>query len=292
MKTLLLHNPTAGASHPTPDDLMKAARKAGLAATYQSIKDEDFKAAFGENWDLVLVAGGDGTVAKVARCLVNRGIAHRIPLVLLPVGTANNIARSLGIEGEVGGLLSGLSAAKTQYLDVGLARGPWGERNFLEAVGCGSIAEAIAHSGPKPPKPIRIEMGREALKDFLREAEAEPFEVDVDGEKFAGEFLLIEALNINLSGPALPLAFSATPDDQLLDIIFVFARDRRRMMKWLDGDPEETPPPATVLRGRKIQFMWDSAYLRIDDRVFLPPKKPSIVEVELEKERLMILNPS
>jgi hypothetical protein len=47
------------------------------------------------------------------------------------------------------------------------------------------------------------------------------------GEKFAGEFLPIEALNINLSGPALPLAFSATPDDQLLGIIFVFARDRR-----------------------------------------------------------------
>ena len=292
MNTLLLHNPAAGASHPTPDDLMTAARKAGLSTTYQSIKEEDFKTALGENWELVLVAGGDGTVAKVARCLVSCGIAHRIPIALLPVGTANNIARSLGIEGELGGLLSGLANAKTRYLDVGLARGPWGERNFLEAVGCGSIAEAIAHSGPKPPKPIRIEMGREALRDFLREAEAEPFEVDVDGEKFAGEFLLIEALNINLSGPALPLAFSATPDDQLLDIIFVFARDRRAMMKWLDGNPEETPPPATVLSGRKIQFKWDSAFLRIDDRVYVPPKKPTFVEVELEKERLRILIPS
>ena len=292
MNTLLLHNPAAGASHPTRDDLITAVRKAGLSTTYQSIKDEDFKTALGENWELVLVAGGDGTVAKVARCLVNLGIAHRLPIALLPVGTANNIARSLGIEGELGGLLSGLSDAKTRYLDVGIARGPWGERNFLEAVGCGSIAEAIAHSGPKPPKPIRIELGREALRDFLREAEAEPFEVDVDGEKFAGEFLLIEALNINLSGPALPLAFSATPDDQLLDIIFVFARDRRAMMKWLDGKPEETPPPATVLSGRKIQFMWDSAFLRIDDRVYVPPKKPTFVEVELEKERLRILIPS
>ena len=186
MNTLLLHNPAAGASHPTPDDLITAARKAGLSTTYQSIKDEDFKATLAENWELVLVAGGDGTVAKVARCLIDLNIAHRIPITVLPVGTANNIARSLGIEGEVGGLLSGLSNAKTRYLDVGLARGPWGERNFLEAVGCGSIAEAIAHSGPKPPKPIRIEMGREALRDFLREAEAEPFEVDVDGEKFAG----------------------------------------------------------------------------------------------------------
>jgi len=64
------------------------------------------------------------------------------------------------------------------------------------------------------------------------------------------------------------------------------------MMKWLEGTPEETPPPATVLRGRKIQFMWDRAYLRIDDRVYMPPKKPSTVEVMLEKERLMILIPS
>jgi diacylglycerol kinase family enzyme len=292
MKTLLVHNPSAGASHPTPDDLVKAARKAGLVTTYQSIKDEDFEDALGESWELMLVAGGDGTVAKVARCLVNRDIAHRIPIALLPVGTANNIARSLGIEGEVGDLLSGLPKAKTRYLDVGLAKGPWGERNFLEAVGCGSVAEAIAHSGPKPPKPIRIEMGREGLRDFLREAEAKPFEVDVDGEIFAGEFLLIEALNINLSGPSLPLAFSATPDDQLLDIIFVFAKDRRKIIKWLEGAPEETPPPATVLRGRKMQFMWDKTYLRIDDRVYMPPKKPSTVEVMLEQERLMILVPS
>jgi hypothetical protein len=32
--------------------------------------------------------------------------------------------------------------------------------------------------------------------------------------------------------------------------------------------------------------------LRIDDRVYRPPKKPTIVEVELEKERLRILVPS
>jgi len=61
MNTLLLHNPAAGASHPTPDDLITAARKVGLSTTYQSIKDEDFKATLAENWDLVLVAGGDGS---------------------------------------------------------------------------------------------------------------------------------------------------------------------------------------------------------------------------------------
>ena len=86
MNTLLLHNPAAGASHPTRDDLITAVRKAGLSTTYQSIKDEDFKTALGENWELVLVAGGDGTVAKVARCLINLGIAHRIPIAAFASG--------------------------------------------------------------------------------------------------------------------------------------------------------------------------------------------------------------
>jgi hypothetical protein len=62
LKTLLLHNPTAGASHPTPDDLMKAAKKAGFIPTYQSIKAGDYKTTLGDNWDLVLVAEGDGTI--------------------------------------------------------------------------------------------------------------------------------------------------------------------------------------------------------------------------------------
>ena len=109
---------------------MKAARKAGLPTTYQSIKDKDFKAALGENWDLVLVAGGDGTVAKVARCLVDRDIAHRIPIAILPVGTANNIARSLGIEGEVGGPAIRAFKCKNPILGCRISEGTLGQAKF------------------------------------------------------------------------------------------------------------------------------------------------------------------
>src|SRR5215212_8099505 len=146
MKTLLLHNPTAGASHPTADNLMKAAEKAELSPRYQSIKSESYKVALREHWDMVIVAGGDGTVGKVVRGLADR----RIPIAILPIGTANNVARSLGIEGEPEQLLSRFPTAKVRFLDVGLAKGPWGKRVFLEAVGCGPIAEAISQSGQKP----------------------------------------------------------------------------------------------------------------------------------------------
>jgi diacylglycerol kinase (ATP) len=169
-KALLLHNPTAGAKHPRADELMAYATQAGIHPTYISTKDKRYKAALRKSWDLVIVAGGDGTVGRLVRELKDRSI----PITILPVGTANNIARSLGIVGEPKTLLSQLSDAPIKSLDVGLAKGPWGKSIFLEGVGLGPIAEAISHSGPKPPKAIRIDSGREALQEFVKEAEAEP----------------------------------------------------------------------------------------------------------------------
>ena len=286
-KTLLLHNPTSGAKHPSADELMKAATQAGIHPTYISTKDKRYKAALRKSWDLVIIAGGDGTVGRAVRQLKDRSI----PITILPVGTANNIARSMGIVGEPKRLLTQLSTATIKSLDVGLAKGPWGKSIFLEAVGLGTIAEAISHSGPKPPKAIRISSGREALQEFVKEAEAERLEISVDGEVLAGEFLLVEILNLNFTGPALPLAYWAAPDDQLLDVAFLFESERAKMLAWLDAHPEHMPPPITVLRGRKVRLDWGYGYLRIDSEVYLPPKKPIRVEVTLQKKSLRVLVP-
>ena len=62
---------------------------------YQSSKDEGWEQALQDAGDVVAVAGGDGTVSRVAKRLVGRGI----PLAPLPMGTANNISRTLGLAG-------------------------------------------------------------------------------------------------------------------------------------------------------------------------------------------------
>ena len=60
---------------------------------YQSCKEKKWKKVLKKPCDIVAVAGGDGTVGKVARELIEK----RIPIAVLPLGTANNIAKSLGI---------------------------------------------------------------------------------------------------------------------------------------------------------------------------------------------------
>jgi diacylglycerol kinase (ATP) len=92
-KILLLHNPTAGASHPNAEELLEGIHKAiGVKPRYFSIKNPDWKDAVSKRWDAVILAGGDGTVGKSVRWLRNR----KTPMAILPLGTANNIARSLG----------------------------------------------------------------------------------------------------------------------------------------------------------------------------------------------------
>src|SRR5205823_6949533 len=96
MRIILMHNPTAGRGKHDKRELMAALANAGHHAIYQSTKKSDYKKALKKPADLVLAAGGDGTVGKVGRELIGTGI----PLSVLPLGTANNLARSLGFIGS------------------------------------------------------------------------------------------------------------------------------------------------------------------------------------------------
>ena len=65
--------------------------------TYQSTKEKGLEHALEDPGDVVLVAGGDGTVRKAAEFLIGRGV----PIALLPLGTANNVSRTLGLSDSV-----------------------------------------------------------------------------------------------------------------------------------------------------------------------------------------------
>ena len=84
MRVTLIHNPGAGRQEYDAKALMKLLRRAGHRPRYQSSKDKGWDRALDKRADLVVVAGGDGTVAAVARRMVRRGV----PVAVLPAGTA------------------------------------------------------------------------------------------------------------------------------------------------------------------------------------------------------------
>jgi len=127
MRILLVHNPEAGDGEPTGQRLKERLVQAGHKPIYRSAKKKGWKRALKKKLDLVLVAGGDGTVGKVAEKLIGTGL----PFSVLPLGTANNLARTLGFRQSKEQLIAGLSKGKRADFDVGLASGPLGETLFL-----------------------------------------------------------------------------------------------------------------------------------------------------------------
>ena len=98
MRIALMHNPSAGSEDHSADELIEQIRRAGheVVAHFSKVADLSATALQRQNCDLVVVAGGDGTVDEAALALAGSGL----PLTILPLGTANNIARSFGLMRE------------------------------------------------------------------------------------------------------------------------------------------------------------------------------------------------
>ncbi len=158
---------------------------------------------------LVTACGGDGTVNEVLNGLPPQGV-----LGLLPAGTANVIARELGIP------LTLREAAKT--LLTGVVRpfdtGRWNDRRFFMVAGCEFDAH-VAASVPRLPKQW---LGQYAyhLESLRRYPFYQPpaIRVEIDGkETVVGAFVLIA--NLRRYGGGLFFASGARPDDGLLDLV-------------------------------------------------------------------------
>src|SRR5262245_21948678 len=130
MRITLYYNKRAG-SGVSIENLRREVEAGGHDVVQTVSKDGDLGSSLdGSSTELVVVAGGDGTVSKAANALVGRST----PLTILPVGTANNIATSLGIEGSIRQLSRRWSTGHRRAVDTGVASSTLGERRFLEAV--------------------------------------------------------------------------------------------------------------------------------------------------------------
>jgi diacylglycerol kinase family enzyme len=272
VRITLIHNPGAGRQGMTAAGLKKLLAAHGHEARYRSTKEDGWKKALKKPADLVVVAGGDGTVARVTRRMVGRGI----PVALLPSGTANNIARSLGVvERPFEELVRGWENPRRVRLDVGVARGPWGERYFIEGLGAGLFASILAKPASKKLKKRRkpVEGGLDRLRKAA--ARCKPLEIAarLDGKDISGRYLMLEALNLRYVGPNLHLAHDSAPGDGQLDVVFVTEGERPRLVHYLAHWQNNRERLAVLpsLRGRRLELEWTGFELHIDDK--LKPKE-------------------
>ncbi len=282
MRITLIHNPGAGQQDVSASALEKLVRRAGHQLRYQSAKEKHWVRALDKRADLVVVAGGDGTVASVTRRMVGREAS----VAILPLGTANNIARSLGLlKRPLEELVESWREPRRVKLDLGLVSGPWGERYFIEGVGAGLFAGLLVRSEEnrakgtkgkekKAKRPARVVDN--ALRRLKEAAEiAQPVEIAarLDGVEISGRYLLFEAVNLPYIGPSLFIAPDNKAGDGQLEVVLVPEAQRRRLVRYLDHWQENRERLSLLpsRRGKHLQIEWTGFALHIDDK--LRPKK-------------------
>ena len=269
MRVLLIYNPKAGDG--VDDDvrgLVDLIRAEGHDVGWRSSKDRRLRSAFAEPFDVIAVAGGDGTVAKVARLLRGRDAA----IAPLPLGTANNIATALGVaDGEPKTHIRGWSKARRVAFDLGLARGPWGSRVFLESFGAGLMPALIDEHRAPPRGSVsaeeRLAHAVEHARRTARRAPAIEIEAWLDGHEISGRYVLFEAMNIGLAGPNLELARDADPGDGQFDLVLVPESERGLLAKGLRERGSAAAAALPSLRGRRLRLARGDFRVHLDDEV-------------------------
>ena len=269
MRVTALYNPEAGAGRITRQRLTTLLVRAGYRASYHSAKGKAWKRALENPGDLVVVAGGDGTTAKVAKRLAGRGV----PLAILPGGTSNNIARSLALDAPLEELIARWSEAIATPVDLGLITGPWGEEMFFEAAGLGVFprmleiaADYEKMSAAERKRVVEPLHGIELMIELVRSTPARPWQVRVDDRDLSGDYVMLEAMNIRQIGGAIDLAPAAVATDGLLHVIAVREADRQPFLTYLSQLRGGAPPAMSVsCPAKRVEIECAETVAHIDD---------------------------
>ncbi len=164
---------------------------------------------------LVLSVGGDGTANEAAWGL----LGSRTALGLVPVGSGNGLARTLGVPLDARRAIAALASCVRRRMDVGFVN----ERPFLNVAGAGfdaAIAVAFHERG--------LAGGRRGVMTYVKLGlrhtwgyESETWTLTGDGQRYEGRALLVAFVNGRQYGGGARLAPGARLDDGLLEIVVI-----------------------------------------------------------------------
>lgn len=212
-RALLLANPKARRGGEGVGEALDVLRGAGMELFVEEIGNSkeiaDHVRRHAGDVDLVILGGGDGTI--------NAGLASlleaRLPLGILPLGTANNTARTLEIPTELADAAKVIALGATRRIDVGQV----GDRYFLTTASIGlSVRITKELSGASKRRWGPLAYGVAAIRTLSR---VHAFDADIqyDGGSRRLRAIQIMVGNGRHYGAALTVAEDAEPDDALLD---------------------------------------------------------------------------
>lgn len=167
--------------------------------------------ASGNGTDIVIVAGGDGTVNEVASALMHTDTA----LGIIPCGSGNGLARTLGIPMDFDGAIDVIARNLPCAIDCGIAEGLPFFCTF--GVGFDAVVTEKFSAGKRRGK---MQYVRSALLEYMNFT-PDNYAMEIDGEIYTEEALLIAVCNTAQYGNNAYIAPRASLTDGLLDVTVI-----------------------------------------------------------------------
>ena len=270
MKPYIIVNPVAGSIgdiHLRLKQLQRLDAKEVRVAQHAGEAETLAREAIRAGSDYVIAVGGDSTLNEVINGIATPRRARQVCVGVVPVGTANDFARSIGLTGDVDATIDILRAKTTAAID--LVRITSGRTRYFVNVSAGGFSGVMAE---KLTSEIKSAWGPLA---YLRSAAAALPELQAyrttmifdDAEELVIDLYNVVVANGQFAGGGLPIAPQANLSDGLLDVVLVPKRRAAEMAllatemllgKHLSGDS------VTFRRAKKISVrsrpgMWFNA---------------------------------
>ncbi|MCS1352043.1 YegS/Rv2252/BmrU family lipid kinase [Mechercharimyces sp. CAU 1602] len=219
----LIYNPSAGreAVERKLSAILNKLEECGLqtschATTGRWDAAEAAKQAGENGYDVVIAAGGDGTIHEVINGL--SVLDQRPQLGIIPGGTSNDFARALGLPRDLLQATEVLGKGSGKKVDIGKVNG----RYFLNVAAAGSLTE-ITYEVPSRLKTVLGQAAYYAkgLERLSKLVEPFPVELKTASHSYEEELILLIVANSPAIGGFPRLAPQATMTDGKLDVLGV-----------------------------------------------------------------------
>lgn len=255
-KVKFIYNPYSGENSIISDldSIVKIHQRYNYSIVpYRISMEYDLSKAFDdidESFSYILVAGGDGTLDNVVNHMRNLNINK--PIGILPVGTANDFAKYLGIPQDVEEACIQILNSKPKGVDLGKVN----DKYFLNVASTGLFTDI----SQKTDVNLKNSLGK--LAYYVKGIEQIPnfrkLRVKVTSEEvtYDGDMYLMLVFNGQTAGN-LKLAYKAQTDDGLLDVIIIKAATIRDMIplfiKMIRGDHLEDTTSILYFKTSNLQ---------------------------------------
>ncbi|MGL5050569.1 MAG: YegS/Rv2252/BmrU family lipid kinase [Fusobacteriaceae bacterium] len=197
-------------------------------------KSQDFFMEFPtEEYSYILIAGGDGTINQVVNQMKNKNID--LPISILPTGTANDFALTLGLKGDLNEVLDQILNGKIQNIDLIKAN----DKYFVNVLSSGLFTEVSQNT----PSYLKNNIGKLAyyLNGILEVPKVQDLKLTFQAENFqySGQCFMFFVFNGKTAGN-INLSYKSKIDDGVFDVIIATGGDIFKVIdfiiKFLKGE--------------------------------------------------------